>query len=65
MSSYGGCSLHLLQPVVDVHVGNTILGSMIIWIAFVFVAFDLKAGGYALRTEGDLVPSATANDETR
>jgi hypothetical protein len=54
---------HLLQPIVEIHVGNTILQRVVVWIAFAFVILDLEAGGDSLLTEGDLIPSATADHE--
>jgi hypothetical protein len=55
--------LHLLQPVTEVDVGYGILCCVVVGIAFGFVILDLQACRYSLLTEGNLVPSATADNE--
>ncbi len=63
MSSDRCRSLHLLQPVVEIHMGDAILFCVVVRIAFALVTLDLQSGWYALLTEGDFITSATADDE--
>lgn len=57
--------LHLLQPIVEIHVSNSVLWRVVVWIAFALVTLDLQTGWYSLLTEGNLISSATADDELR
>ena len=63
MSSDSCCCLDLFYPVVEIHVGNTILWRVEVWIKFTFVIFDLEGGWKSLLTEGKLIASAAANKE--
>jgi hypothetical protein len=65
MSSDGYGCLHLLKPVVEIHMGNIILCRVIVWITFDIIILDLEPCGYTLLTEGDFIPSATADNKTR
>jgi hypothetical protein len=39
------CGLDLLEPIIEIHVGNRILRGMVVWVAFsFFVILDLQAG---------------------
>jgi hypothetical protein len=55
--------LDLLLPVVEIHVGNRVLRSVVIRILIITpVILNLYDGHKSLRTEGYLVPSGTASD---
>jgi len=55
--------LHLFQPVAEIHVSDIVLRRVDVWIVLVIVTFDLQCGCYSLLTEGDLITSATADNE--
>ena len=63
MSSDSCRCLDLFDPVVEIHVGNTVLCRVVVRIAFAFVILDLEGGWYSLLTEGNLISSATADNE--
>ena len=55
--------LHLFQPIVEIHMCNTVLWGVVVRITFAFVILDLEAGWYSFVTEGNLIPSAAAFSE--
>lgn len=63
----GNCDrcLHLLSPIVEIHMGNTVSRAVIVRISFALIVLNLEASGYSLLTEGYFVPSATADNESR
>jgi hypothetical protein len=60
----GDCGFDLLLPIVEVHVSDIVLWRMHVWVVLIFPVFDLENGGNSLLTEGDLVPSRTADDHS-
>jgi hypothetical protein len=65
MSGYGNGGFDLLQPIVGVHVCDTIQRCVFERIAFGIIILDLQCSGYALLTEGQLIASATTDGKTR
>jgi hypothetical protein len=55
---------HLLKQVIRVNIRKAISGCVIVWIDFTMVILDLHGGSYSLLTEGNLVTSVTASDNT-
>jgi len=62
MGRDSGRCFHVLQPVVEIHMSNTVLRGVGVRVVLVFPILDLEDGGKSLLTEGDLVPSRTAHD---
>ncbi len=59
-------SLHLFEPVIEVHVSNIISRGVIVSIPFtIVIILDLQARWNTLRTEGAFIPSATTSDVNR
>lgn len=63
-NSYRG--FDVLQQVIGVYVGQTVLGRMVIWIKFaILVILNLDGSRDPLLTEGSLITSGTSCDDTR
>jgi len=63
MSSDSCRCLDLFYPVVEIHVGNTVLWGVVVWITLTLVTLDLDGGWYTFLTEGNLISSDAANNE--
>jgi hypothetical protein len=53
----------LFQPVIEIYMRKVIQGRMLKRVRFSLIVLNLQPGRYSLLTEGNLIPSATADYE--